>query len=273
MTKPRMKSTKEEVKKKEKGDLDVIFERIRKKKMEQEELKSKNKIEDKSEDKIKSEKDENSSHRDDEKVSRTEKVSRQEVSSESLKVESKVKKEDTMKSSLKRSLICQDKPSEIRQVESSEVCQEEPSDGRRSRQEESSRVKFIKNAYEDKAKCAIDAKILFLNNFKKANRTTVPPFVENIEARGKWRKFSLNSQKSGKMLGESRKIIENVSPGKRKWSIFDEKEPNSQPLRRKIPKLEDKLQDQARFGMDPGAGGPAAESPNLGIFDEMGSHF
>ena len=105
------------------------------------------------------------------------------------------------------------------------------------------------------------------------SRTTLPPFVENIEARGKWRKFSLNSQKSGKMLGESRKIIENVSPGKRKWSIFDEKEPNSQPLRRKIPKLEDKLQDQARFGMDPGAGGPAAESPHLGIFDEMGGHF
>ena len=70
-----------------------------------------------------------------------------------------------------------------------------------------------------------------------------------------------------KVKNQNTRILENCkqtpeyeSQGKRKFNIFEENVPNSQPFRQKIPKIEGKIYFSARFGMDPGEGRPAKET-------------
>ena len=118
----------------------------------------------------------------------------------------------------------------------------------------------MKVIYEDKVNDSIVAKKpSFITNFK-AKPTTMPSVVEKCDASGFLKLGNLKSLKSSKMLRDDMNASENESPGKRKLNAIIENEHPSQHFRRKIPKIDENINFSARFGMDPGEGGPATET-------------
>ena len=113
--------------------------------------------------------------------------------------------------------------------------------------------------YENKSKYSQDVRPpTFENHFENVCQTT--PVVRSSEVNGKLRK-KFYSQKSSKTLDICKRVLEKESPGKRKFSEFNETQTqDSQNFSRKIPKIDDKRKFLARFGMDPGKGGPAKKS-------------
>ena len=118
----------------------------------------------------------------------------------------------------------------------------------------------MKIIYEERVNDSIVAKKpSFITNFK-ARSTTTPSVVEKCAASGLLKLGNFKSQKTGKILRDYMHASENESPGKRKLNALLENEHPSQHFRRKIPKIDENINFSARFGMDPGGGGPATET-------------